>query len=263
METEDDRKWVRQMVDYYESKGVLDKLYVYMCQFDEAQPARYPALREYATALKKVDPRLQRFITVAPHPELYGAVDWWCPGTPAYRKDVARQRRAQGEKVWWYTCVQWSPGLLLDQPGTEHRALLWLTWTQEADGLLFWCIDYWQQNPWETTEQGAGTAGNGDGYLIYPRREGDPVDRFYETVRLQVLRDGIEDYDAFAILQHRLKVAEATGRADAAAVQAGRDALAAVEAVAASVRDYSLAASDYAYVRGLVSEAIERLPAGE
>jgi hypothetical protein len=109
--TEEARKWVREMTDHYASKGVLDRLYVYMCQFDEAGPDRYPALREHATALKQTDPRLPRFITVAPHPDLYGAIDWWCPGTPSYRVDVARERRALGEKVWWYTCVTWTPGL--------------------------------------------------------------------------------------------------------------------------------------------------------
>lgn len=259
VETEEQRQWVRRMVDWYQSKGLLDRLYVYMCQYDEAQPDRYQALKDYATALKAADPRVQRFITVAPHPDLYGAIDWWCPGTPAYNLEVARQRRAQGEKVWWYTCVTWTPGLLMDAPGAEHRALLWLTFTQEADGLLFWCIDYWPQNPWDTPVMGSGTAGNGDGYLIYPRREGDPADRFYETVRLEVLRESLEDYDALAILQARLKAAHAAGSAAPEAVAAGQAALAAAGQIAANATTYSLDAADYAYVRGLVDDAIEAL----
>lgn len=260
VETEKQRQWVRRMMDWYQSKGLLDRLYVYMCQYDEAGPDRYQALKDYATALKAADPRVQRFITVAPHPDLFGAIDWWCPGTPAYNREVARQRRAAGEKVWWYTCVTWTPGLLMDAPGAEHRALLWLTFTQEADGLLFWCIDYWPQNPWDTPVMGAGTAGNGDGYLIYPRREGDSADRFYETVRLEVLRESIEDYDALAILQARLKAAEAAG-ASADAVRAGREALAAAGQIATNATTYSLDAADYAYVRGLVDDAIEALGA--
>jgi hypothetical protein len=256
-DTEEARQWVRQMADHYAEKGVLDRLYVYMCQFDEAGPDRYPALKEYAMGLKATEARLPRFITVAPHPDLYGAIDWWCPGTPNYRADVARERRAQGEKVWWYTCVTWTPGLLLDAPGTEHRALLWLTFTQEADGLLFWCIDYWPQNPWQTTTMGAGTAGNGDGYLLYPRREDDPAERFYETVRLEVLRDSIEDYDYLAILKARLATADPGTEAAAT----GKAALAAASKVATSATEYSLDPADYAYVRGLVATAIERLAA--
>ena len=262
--TEEDRKWVRQMTDYYASKGVLDRLYVYMCQFDELQPDRYPQLREYAKALKAADPRLPRFVTAAPHPDLYGSVDYWCPGTPTYNREVADQRRALGEKVWWYTCVQWTPGLLLDARGTEHRALFWLTWTQKADGLLFWCINYWQKNPWEVTEQGPGTAGNGDGYLLYPRRDGDPADRIYETVRLKVIRDAIQNYDYLALLKQRLVAAE-TGRtakapALGAALRAAHEALAAAERVAPDIHSYSMSAEDYAYVRSLVARAIEGLP---
>ncbi len=260
VETEEERQWTRRMTDYYAEKGLLDRLYVYICSFDEAQPDRYPALREYAEALKKAEPRLPRFITVAPHPDLYGAIDWWCPVVRHYDKEVARQRRAQGEKVWWYTCWNFSPGLLIDHPGAEHRALLWLTFTQEADGLLFWCIDFWRKNPWEVTEQGPGTNGNGDGYLLYPRREGDPPDRFYETVRLQILRDAIEDYDYLAILKARL---EAAGPSHAKAVAGGNAALAAAGRIATHARDYSLAPSDYAYVRSLVADAIEALPPAE
>jgi hypothetical protein len=258
-DTEEDRAWVRQMVDHYAELGVLDCLYVYMCQYDEARPDRYAALRAYAESLKETDPRLPRFITVAPHPDLYGAIDLWCPTTSAYRMDVARERRAQGEKVWWYTCVTLTPGLLLDAPGTEHRALLWLTFTQEADGLLFWCIDYWPQNPWETPRMGEGTAGNGDGYLYYPRREGDPADRVYETVRLEVLRDGIEDYDYLAILKARM----AAPGASAEGMAAGEAAMEAARRIATTATEYSLDASDYAYVRGLVAEAIEALPEAE
>jgi hypothetical protein len=260
VEKEEDRVWVRQMMDHYAEKGVLDNLYVYMCQFDEANPTRYLALREYATALKAADPRAQRFITVAPHPDLYGAIDWWCPGTPSYNKEIARQRRAQGERVWWYTCVTWTPGLLLDAPGAEHRALLWLTLTQEADGLLFWCIDFWPNNPWETPVMGPGTAGNGDGYLLYPRRDGDPPDRFYETVRLEVLRESLEDYDHLAILKARLTAAEAAGTAPPEALAAAREALADADKIATDATTYSLDPADYAYVRGLVASAIEGLP---
>lgn len=263
VDTEEARQWVRQMTDHYASQGVLDRLYVYMCQFDEAGPERYTALREYAAALKQAEPRLPRFITVAPHPDLYGAIDWWCPGTPAYRLDVARERRALGEKVWWYTCVTWSPGLLLDAPGTEHRALLWLTFTQEADGLLFWCLNYWPQNPWETTVMGAGTAGNGDGYLLYPRREGDPTDRVYETVRLEILRDSIEDYDYLTLLKARLAAAATSPVAVApAAIAAGRTALEAAARIATDATKYSLDPADFAHVRGLVAAAIQGLPKG-
>ncbi len=147
LKTDEDKQWVRQMTDWWVRKGDLAKTYVYMCEFDEAQPNRWPDLASYGKALKETAPRLQRMITIGPAPELYGAIDVWCPTTSAYVYDLAEQRRKLGEKVWWYNCGTITPGLVIDRPGTEHRALLWLTWTQKADGLLYWCVDYWAKNP--------------------------------------------------------------------------------------------------------------------
>ena len=73
---------------------------------------------------------------------------------------------------------------------------------------------------------GPGTAGNGDGFLLYPRRPQDPADRFYESVRWEVLRDSMEDYEYFWLLQSRLKAAEQGGRARPAALAQARAALA-------------------------------------
>ena len=107
---------------------------------------------------------------------------------------------------------------------------------------------------------GPGTAGNGDGVLLYPRRPQDPADRFYESVRWEVLRDSMEDYEYFWLLQSRLKAAEQGGRARPAALAQARAALAAVAKVAQDRRTYSLAPEDYAHVRRLVARAIEALP---
>ncbi len=260
VETEEERQWVRRMTDYYIEKGVLDRTYVYMCQFDEASADRWPEAARYAKALKEADPRLRRMLTVPPAPELYGAVDVWCPLVRDYDPKVAAERRKLGEKVWWYQAVDLKPGLLIDVPGTEHRALVWLSWTQKVDGLLFWCINFWRHDPWETPQMGPGTAGNGDGFLLYPRRPQDPADRFYESVRWEVLRDSMEDYEYFWLLQSRLKAAEQGGRARPAALAQARAALAAVAKVAQDRRTYSLAPEDYAHVRRLVARAIEALP---
>jgi hypothetical protein len=41
---------------------------------------------------------------------------------------------------------------------------------------------------------------NGDGQLIYPGLDGEP----WSSIRMECIRDGIEDFEYFAILQDRL-----------------------------------------------------------
>ena len=257
--TDADRTWIQQMTDYYRRKELLDRTYVYMCQFDEAQSNRWPEIQRYASDLKQTEPRLRRMLTVAPAAGLYGSIDVWCPGIPNYDRQLARERRKLGEQVWWYSAVQWVPGLLIDYPGSMHRSLTWLSWTHEVDGYLFWCINYWQKNPWEESQQGAGTAGNGDGYLIYPRRTNDPADHFYETVRWEILRDAMEDYEYFWLLRERLGTAERSGKRPARVMEKARAALAAIEKVAPNINNFSLVPEDYAWARRLMAEAIEEL----
>ena len=261
VDTDEDRQWVRQMTDYYATKGVLDRTFVYMCQFDEAGPDRWPAAAKYAQALKAAEPRLLRFLTVGPAEPLYGAVDVWCPRLWQYDRQRAEERRKQGEKVWWYTCwnVPSFPCLLLDEPAVDHRALFWLTWTHGAEGLLYWCINFWQQNPWDNPQMGSGTFGNGDGYFLYPRRPDDPPERFYESTRWEMIREGLEDYETFWLLRKQLATAEAGGQAKPAALARARTAFQLVEKVAGNLHDFSRSPEDYAHVKRQVAEAIEAL----
>ncbi len=232
VETEDDRRWVRRITDWWASRGALDKTFVYLRQFDDAGPDRWPDLVKCAKALKAADPRLQRMVTIAPKPELYGAVDVWCPGTPYYNAQIAEERRKEGEKVWWYTSGRWAPGLLIDSPGVSPRALVWLTWTQKVDGLLYSDVDLWTKNPWDDPQMGAGTSGNGDGFLYYPRRPDDPPDRIYESIRLETLRDGMQDYEYSWMLRSRLAAASRNARAKPEAIARARHVLGMIGQVA-------------------------------
>ena len=106
---------------------------------------------------------------------------------------------------------------------------LWQTWQRRIQGILIWATNYWTsdaaypdpehpQNPWTdpmcwTTGYGLGPGtkspwGNGDGRFIYPPLEAadarpartvlaGPV----TSIRMEMLRDGIEDYEYLALLK--------------------------------------------------------------
>lgn len=96
----------------------------------------------------------------------------------------------------------------MDYPSIEGRLLSWMTFGSQADGLLYWHVNLWHPNriidtadpylDWKPTYIARTT---GDGCLTYPTPDG-PV----SSIRLENIRDGIEDYDYLALL------ADAKGR---------------------------------------------------
>jgi hypothetical protein len=142
-----------------------------------------------------------------------------------------------GDQFWWYVCcVPKAPyaTLFIDKPGTDMRLWLWQTWQNNVSGILIWETTYWTssaaytdparpQNPYldpmswvsgydTSTKPGMKIPwGNGDGRFLYPPlaaadgRPGGPVlDGPVDSIRLEMLRDGIEDYEYFVILKKLL-----------------------------------------------------------
>ena len=104
------------------------------------------------------------------------------------------------------------------------RVWLWQTWDYNVQGVLIWASNYWTspavypnslQNPYLDTMAWVPTDhrpfGNGDGRFIYPPEAAadgsqkdfvadDPV----SCIRLEMFRDGMEDYEYFVILKKLL-----------------------------------------------------------
>lgn len=153
--------------------------------------------------------------------DLYGAVDTWCPLFPLHDPETAAQRRALGETVWCYTalcqCKPMTPWWQLDFPLLHYRVPMWMAVSQHMRGILYWGgMSFWQQvdDPWtdpKTLDRRAGKKNplyNGEGTLAYPGRAVG-YDGIASCLRMKALRDGIEDYEYFAVL-------ERAGRADQA-----------------------------------------------
>ncbi len=156
--------------------------------------------------------------------DLYGAVDIWCPLFSLHRQDSAAKRQALGEMVWTYTALcqgSPTPWWHIDFPLLNYRAPAWIAWRYRMNGLLYWGgLSYWRQteDPWSQApfytgngnfQQGRkGIVFNGEGSLVYPARAVG-YDGIAPTVRLKALRDSIEDYEYFAILNRLGKAADA------------------------------------------------------
>jgi len=227
--------YCRGMQEHLREKGWLDEAFVYW--FDEPAPKDYEFVMNGFDKLRKAAPDITRMLTEQVEPNLIGGPDIWCAVSNHFDADAAEQRRKHGEKFWWYVCTGPKAPyctLFIDHPATELRVWLWQTWQRQIAGILVWQSNYWTsptaypnadrpQNPyadpmgWRTgysTPSGSKRPwGNGDGRFIYPplaaadaRPAGPVLDGPVDSIRWEMLRDGIEDYEYLALLEKLLIV---------------------------------------------------------
>ena len=169
-----------------------------------------PKVVEMSTWVHKVMPDWPRLQTSAPEQSLLGVADIWCPTINSFDPVILAERMKQGERLWFYT-VWGRPGIMIEFPATDHRLMFWACWKYGAEGFLYWGTTHWDLNcagekrwpevPWIPYNRQPGH--NGCGYLIYPGPDGTPIG----SIRLALLRDGIEDYEYLSLLRKSLKAA--------------------------------------------------------
>jgi hypothetical protein len=94
--------------------------------------------------------------------------------------------------------------------GMSHRVLFWQQKREGVEGLLYWNTTYWNpdrgcDDPWESmmTVENINPALRGDGSLLYPGKKVG-VDGPISSQRLEIIRDGIEDFDYLTLAEQWL-----------------------------------------------------------
>lgn len=259
--------YMRQVAEHLADKGQLAKGYDYIT--DEPQPEQYDEIVQAAKNVRLADQRIKILLTKKVEDKLIGSVDVWVPVLSDYDEQRAKERQAKAEQVWWYSCTvpkHPAPGYFIDYPAMDLRMFHWMTWHYGVNGILYWQTMYWQDNPWQTPmsqpEDRSHSWGNGDGHLLYPPVktpskvfvEKGPVD----SIRWETIRDGIEDWDYFRILQDKLDAATDAKKATPAYVTA-QDALKRVNDCTKSTTDYCKDPAQAEAIRLKVAVAIEGL----
>jgi hypothetical protein len=237
------RQGLDKMAYFYgfdERREEYDELIKSICKFLKT---RYPEVHTFTTAGYMYEKRHKT------PPDYQDYMDWYCPLTPRYDRELSARLRAQGKQVWWYVCCgpRWPYANFasLDYPSIEGRLLGWMTYGWEADGLLYWHVNLWHPNGIITSADPyidwnpvfiAGMTG--DGCLMYPTPDG-PV----SSIRLENIRDGIDDYDYLALL------ADARGRPAAMRY---------MERLVKSMTEYSRDPAQLAQVRAEIAEQLEK-----
>ncbi|MBN2292718.1 MAG: DUF4091 domain-containing protein, partial [Pirellulales bacterium] len=194
----------------------------------------------------------------------------------------------RGERMWWYVCCGPKAPfctLFIDHPATEFRVWLWQTWKRDVTGILIWHSNYWHsstafpdsyQNPYEdpmgyvrgySTPPGTKRFwGNGDGRFMYPplsaavpgRSGKEPIiEPPVSSIRWEMLREGIEDYESLYMLRELLEKNRATLSAtEAAQIES---LLLVPEEISKSLTEFTTEPSAIYSRRAEVARAIERL----
>jgi len=186
-------------------------------------------------------------------------------GGPSARGDYDTWLAMPGKHLWWYqscdeheSCSNGSPGpaestwpsYMVDATPVRNRVFQWLAYLDRIEGELYYASDYcWTagdcgdvtsgttRDPWTSVY---AFGGNGDGTLYYPgttSKIGGATPIPVPSVRLALIRDGMEDFEylhaldaagdgAFATSTARAFITDATTfDNDPAAMQAARLAL--------------------------------------
>ncbi|MBI2822346.1 MAG: DUF4091 domain-containing protein [Acidobacteria bacterium] len=221
------KEWVR----HFEKRGWLDRLFHYV--WDEPSRDDYLRLEARAKLARQADSRLRNLVTTSLDPRLADVIDIWTPlvncleskpnfpdfcerqvGREAYKKEVAR-----GKSLWWYqSCASHAcgpaetayfdgwPSYVIDVPAVSNRIMPWLAWQYGIQGELYYNMNeaYSRDiDPWEDLFL---FDGNGEGTLFYPGRPekiGGRTDVPIESIRLKLIREGLEDYEYMVLLSAR------------------------------------------------------------
>lgn len=235
---------VQQIEAEFEKLNLLDKAYIYWVDepFPDAYPmihATNALIKKHAPRLRpfaaeqfpfllnyKDDERLEIMDVTD-----ISCVSWNCLDNHNKIKQI---NAMPGKEVWTYLCTATRAPFFtnfIDHDAIDMRMWIWATRTLDLKGILIWRNNYWNsqsaveggmmQNPWDepasfvyfdrSSEMTNDIWGNGDGRLFYPNNRHPGVDtetpytgRPVPCVRLEILRDGIEDYEYLHLLEEKI-----------------------------------------------------------
>ncbi len=216
-------KWISEIkARLIEYKRLNFPKHIFLYGMDEASKKCFPIVKETYSKIKQAIPEIPIMQTLnhAPPEELVGLVDIWCPLSPRLEEkyNFYKKRQQAGDIVWMYICCvpcETYANFFIDEPAIDHRILFWQLWQKNVTGLLYWSTTWWKglnsvasnkphfpNTPiyMRDTDIAQKLKNNGDGILIWPGPNATP----YPSIRLEIIRDGIEDYEYLALLKNCL-----------------------------------------------------------
>ncbi|MBI4471810.1 MAG: DUF4091 domain-containing protein [Acidobacteria bacterium] len=217
----------REYARHFREKGWFDRLFHYL--WDEPTADNQELVRR-GRLLHEADPELKNLVTFPLNPAWIGVIDVWVPllncfldkpefpqfcsttvSRDAYAREIARKRM-----LWWYqSCAShgcsfvgreyfrgW-PTYVIDASSVSNRIMPWMAWKYDIRGELYYNINEPAGKPYDPWRNVSRFGGNGDGVFVYPGRPNVIGGRTHipiESIRLKLIRDGLEDYEYLTLL---------------------------------------------------------------
>jgi hypothetical protein len=217
----------KQVAEHFREKGWFDRLFNYL--WDEPNKNQYSEMTRIGKLVHQADPTVKNLVTAPFHPEWAGFIDIWTPLINCFERKPAQHdycdptiaradynpEIAKGKRLWWYQACSshgcnivggeyfrgW-PSYMIDHDPVRNRIMEWLTWKYGIGGELYFNTDeaYGKKDPWKDVNL---FGGNGDGTLFYPGTPeviGGTKHIPIESIRLKLIREGLEDYEYLSML---------------------------------------------------------------
>lgn len=224
--------YLAQIESYFDKHGWKDKL-VFNSPIDEPNTKEdFEETRAWARLVHSSTKDVAFLSTKTPLPNpnypdwgtLRGHVDNFSihgnsMNNPALMKAILEEQQRGGEMTWYISCDQVypQPNYFIDAPALDLVMVPWITARYNMDGILYWALNFWSQTPDPWLDAVTFISGfvcsdggvlNGEGSVIYPgdhteRYTGQPnVDGPVSSIRFELLREGMEDYEYLWMLKN-------------------------------------------------------------
>lgn len=139
-------------------------------------------------------------------------IDIWTFQIDSFDESAMRKLQKIGKEIWMYIsgpAGTGSPNLAMDFDSIDYRIIPWLCWKYDIRGFLYWCVNWWPYSDPFKTANNSQWEQNGTGLLFYPGEDG-PI----ASLRVEIFRDGMEDYEYIQILMKKLQSLKQNGLTD-------------------------------------------------
>ena len=193
---------------FLSERGWLDRFCLHLS--DEPHGDQFDAYTDLAEFVKETAPEIP-LIDAMGRAEYAPFIDHPVPLESVY-EEFTQQPGVTKDDVWFYYCCgptgAW-PNRFIDYPLIRTRIFTWLAFKHGIPGFLHWGLNHWawhrpnyraeEYNPYDNTT--GGTLQAGDSYVIYPPRmpaeSHEPVD----SIRWEIIRKAMEDYEYLVMLR--------------------------------------------------------------
>ncbi len=217
----DDAK-IDNLEGLYRTYGEILKLnkmleYTYIYTWDEGAIGN-PKVAKICSMIHRAYPGLKNMVCYhgfwepEKHPDWGKDIDIWCFNNDNFDEKKLRAMQELGKEMWMYISGPsglGGPNYAIDFDSLDYRIPVWIAWKYDIRGLLYWCVNWWPfVDPFKSAANTKWEQ-NGNGLLFYPGEKG-PI----ASLRLEIIRDSIEDYEYLTLLKKLVTWIEKKGIVD-------------------------------------------------